>query len=51
VIHLRKHADAARNGRDDLFLAPGFYKRAETVDDLVDFIVGVLWISSDSRLD
>jgi 4-hydroxy-3-polyprenylbenzoate decarboxylase len=27
-------------GATILFLAPGFYARAETVDDLVDFIVG-----------
>jgi 4-hydroxy-3-polyprenylbenzoate decarboxylase len=27
-------------GATVLFLAPGFYHGAETVDDLVDFIVG-----------
>jgi 4-hydroxy-3-polyprenylbenzoate decarboxylase len=29
-----------RAGATILFLAPGFYHGAETVDDLLDFIVG-----------
>ena len=29
-----------RAGATILFLAPGFYHGAETVDDLVDFVVG-----------
>jgi len=29
-----------RAGATILFLAPGFYGRAETIEDLVDFMVG-----------
>jgi 4-hydroxy-3-polyprenylbenzoate decarboxylase len=39
-IHLRNRLTARRAGATILFLAPGFYHGAETVDDLVDFVVG-----------
>jgi 4-hydroxy-3-polyprenylbenzoate decarboxylase len=39
-IHLRNMLTARRAGATILFLAPGFYHGAETVDDLVDFVVG-----------
>jgi 4-hydroxy-3-polyprenylbenzoate decarboxylase len=38
-IHLENMLRLRRAGATILFLAPGFYNRAETVDDLVDFIV------------
>jgi len=38
-IHLENMLRLRRAGATILFLAPGFYHRAETVDDLVDFIV------------
>jgi 4-hydroxy-3-polyprenylbenzoate decarboxylase len=40
VIHLRNMLELRQAGATILFLAPGFYHRAESVDDLVDFIVG-----------
>jgi 4-hydroxy-3-polyprenylbenzoate decarboxylase len=40
TIHLRNLLTAREAGATILFLAPGFYAGAETVDDLVDFIVG-----------
>jgi 4-hydroxy-3-polyprenylbenzoate decarboxylase len=40
VIHLRNMLTLREAGATILFLAPGFYHGAETVDDLVDFIVG-----------
>jgi 4-hydroxy-3-polyprenylbenzoate decarboxylase len=40
VIHLRNMLALREAGATILFLAPGFYHGAETVDDLVDFIVG-----------
>ena len=39
VIHLRNMLTLREAGATILFLAPGFYHGAETVDDLVDFIV------------
>ena len=39
-IHLENMLRARRAGATILFLAPGFYHGAETIDDLVDFIVG-----------
>src|SRR6266446_751054 len=39
VIHLRNMLTLREAGATILFLAPGFYNAAETVDDLVDFIV------------
>src|SRR5512133_4153130 len=39
-IHLRNMLELKQAGATILFLAPGFYHGAETVDDLVDFIVG-----------
>ena len=39
-IHLENMLRLRRAGATMLFLAPGFYAGAETVDDLVDFIVG-----------
>ncbi len=39
AIHLRNMLTLREAGATILFLAPGFYHRAETVDDLVDFIV------------
>ena len=40
LIHLESMATVKRAGATILFLAPGFYGRAESVDDLVDFMVG-----------
>ena len=40
TIHLETMLTAKRAGATILFLAPGFYHGAETVDDLVDFVVG-----------
>jgi 4-hydroxy-3-polyprenylbenzoate decarboxylase len=39
LIHLRNMLTLKEAGATVLFLAPGFYHGAETVDDLVDFIV------------
>ena len=39
VIHLRNMLELREAGATILFLAPGFYHGAETVSDLVDFIV------------
>jgi 4-hydroxy-3-polyprenylbenzoate decarboxylase len=39
-IHLENMLALRRAGATILFLAPGFYHGAETVDDLLDFIVG-----------
>ncbi len=39
TIHLRSMLTLREAGATILFLAPGFYHGAETVDDLVDFIV------------
>src|SRR6266576_4498427 len=38
-IHLRNMLEAQEAGATILFLAPGFYHGAETVDQLVDFVV------------
>src|SRR6202051_653828 len=40
AIHLRNMLTLREAGATILFLAPGFYNAAETVDDLVDFVVG-----------
>ncbi|MFL6030866.1 MAG: UbiX family flavin prenyltransferase, partial [Gaiellaceae bacterium] len=40
LIHLRNMLTVKEAGATMLFLAPGFYHGAETVDDLVNFIVG-----------
>jgi 4-hydroxy-3-polyprenylbenzoate decarboxylase len=40
TIHLRNMLTLREAGATILFLAPGFYHGAETVGDLVDFIVG-----------
>ena len=40
TIHLENMLTLRRAGATILFLAPGFYHGAETVDDLVDFIAG-----------
>ena len=40
TIHLESMLTAKRAGATILFLAPGFYHGAESVDDLVDFVVG-----------
>jgi 4-hydroxy-3-polyprenylbenzoate decarboxylase len=40
TIHLENMLTVKRAGATVLFLAPGFYHGAETVADLVDFIVG-----------
>ena len=40
AIHLRNMLTLREAGATVLFLAPGFYHGAETVDDLVDFVVG-----------
>src|SRR3954465_9149364 len=40
TIHLRNMLTPREAGATILFLAPGFYHGAETVEDLVDFIVG-----------
>jgi flavin prenyltransferase len=39
AIHLRTMLTLREAGATILFLAPGFYHGAETVDDLVDFVV------------
>jgi len=39
AIHLRNTLTLREAGATILFLAPGFYHGAETVDDLVDFVV------------
>ena len=39
LIHLRNMLAIKEAGATVLFLAPGFYHGAETVDDLVNFIV------------
>jgi flavin prenyltransferase len=39
LIHLRNMLGLKEAGATVLFLAPGFYHGAETVDDLVDFVV------------
>lgn len=39
AIHLRNMLTLREAGGTILFLAPGFYHGAETVDDLVDFVV------------
>src|SRR5438445_10778001 len=39
TIHLRNMLTVREAGATVLFLAPGFYHGAETVDDLVDFVV------------
>src|SRR2546421_6202945 len=39
TIHLENMLTLRRAGGTILFLAPGFYHGAETVDDLVDFVV------------
>ena len=40
TIHLENLLTVRRAGATVLFLAPGFYHGAETVDDLVDFMAG-----------
>jgi 4-hydroxy-3-polyprenylbenzoate decarboxylase len=40
LIHLRNMLQVKEAGATVLFLAPGFYHGADTVDELVDFIVG-----------
>jgi 4-hydroxy-3-polyprenylbenzoate decarboxylase len=40
TIHLENMLTVRRAGATVLFAAPGFYHGAETVDDLVDFVVG-----------
>ena len=40
AIHLRNMLTLREAGATILFLAPGFYHGADTVDDLVDFVVG-----------
>jgi 4-hydroxy-3-polyprenylbenzoate decarboxylase len=42
LVHLRNMTAAKEAGATVLFLAPGFYHGAETIDDLVDFVVGRL---------
>ena len=39
AIHLRNMLELRQAGATILFLAPGFYHGAETVNDLVDFVV------------
>jgi 3-polyprenyl-4-hydroxybenzoate decarboxylase len=39
VIHLRNMLELREAGATILFLAPGFYHGAETVENLVDFVV------------
>ncbi|MGB2952321.1 MAG: UbiX family flavin prenyltransferase [Gaiellaceae bacterium] len=39
AIHLRNMLDLRQAGATILFLAPGFYHGAETIGDLVDFVV------------
>src|ERR671937_1813756 len=41
AIHLRNMLTLREAGATILFLAPGFYHGWETVDDLVDFVVGL----------
>jgi 4-hydroxy-3-polyprenylbenzoate decarboxylase len=40
AIHLENMLTLRRAGATILFLAPGFYHGAETIDDLVDFMAG-----------
>jgi 4-hydroxy-3-polyprenylbenzoate decarboxylase len=40
TIHLETLLTARRAGATILFLAPGFYHGASSVEDLVDFVVG-----------
>ena len=40
TIHLQNMLTLKQAGATILFLAPGFYHGAETVDDLVDFVAG-----------
>jgi 4-hydroxy-3-polyprenylbenzoate decarboxylase len=40
LIHLRNMLTVKEAGATVLFLAPGFYHGAETIEDLVDFVVG-----------
>ena len=40
TIHLENMLTLRRAGATIMFLAPGFYHGAESVDDLVDFVVG-----------
>jgi 4-hydroxy-3-polyprenylbenzoate decarboxylase len=40
LIHLRNMLAVKEAGATVLFLAPGFYHGAESVDDLVNFVVG-----------
>ncbi len=40
AIHLQNMLTLRQAGATILFLAPGFYHGAETVEDLVDFVVG-----------
>ena len=40
LIHLRNMLTVKEAGATVLFLAPGFYHGAESVDDLVNFVVG-----------
>src|SRR5690242_2260678 len=40
TIHLENMLTVRRAGATVLFLAPGFYHGAESVDDLVDFVAG-----------
>ena len=40
TIHLQNMLTLRQAGATILFLAPGFYHGAETVDDLVDFVAG-----------
>ncbi|HKP17354.1 MAG TPA: UbiX family flavin prenyltransferase [Gaiellaceae bacterium] len=40
AIHLENMLTVRRAGATILFLAPGFYHGAETIDDLVDFMAG-----------
>jgi 4-hydroxy-3-polyprenylbenzoate decarboxylase len=40
TIHLRNMLTVKEAGATVLFLAPGFYHGADSVDDLVNFIVG-----------
>ena len=48
TIHLETMLTRARAGATILFLAPGFYHGAESVEDLVDFVVGRASTSSAS---
>jgi flavin prenyltransferase len=40
LIHLESMTTVRRTGATILFLAPGFYGKAESIGDLVDFMVG-----------